>query len=72
MMFWRAVTRDEALLRAQRAAEAEGLTWRDPVRISRFLGTYHVTANAMARGGAIHVALRARDGEVLSVKVTPR
>ena len=71
-MWWRGLSRDEALARARLAAEAEGLIWREPVRISRMFGKYYVIANAMARGGAIHVTLRARDGEVLALSVTPK
>ena len=72
MRIFGSVSRDRAAERARDAAERQGLTWKEPVRAHRLFGRWYVTANAMARGGAVHATVSAKDGEVLRIGVTPR
>lgn len=71
-MTFRGIGKDEALRLAREAAERQGIKWIEPVRVSRLFGKYYVSSNLRARGGTVHVTVSARDGNIISVKETPR
>ena len=58
------MNRDEALSIARVAAEAKGWPWQEPLLVTRrrrfvFFGpvSWHITTNAMSRGGNVRIAV---------------
>lgn len=67
------VTSKDAIAIARAAAEAEGWPWQAPLHVRRqrkfmFFGPalWHITTNAMARGGSVRVTVDEISGQVRS------